>query len=50
MTPEQWRRVKSLFQAALEVDAGERSAFLDRACAADADLRAEVRKILGGST
>jgi non-specific serine/threonine protein kinase/serine/threonine-protein kinase len=41
-----WQRVKDLFAAALEKDAAERNAFLDAACAAEPELRAEVDSLL----
>ncbi len=46
MTPENWEQVDRLLQAALELDASERSAFLDQACAEDKDLRREVESLL----
>src|SRR5262245_41300436 len=39
MTPERYQRIGQLFDAALERRAEERSAYLDHACGADADLR-----------
>jgi eukaryotic-like serine/threonine-protein kinase len=41
-----WQRVKDLFAAALEKDAAERNVFLDEACAAEPELRAEVDSLL----
>jgi hypothetical protein len=41
-----WQRVTDLFNAALERQPAERAAFLDAACASDADLRAEVESLL----
>ena len=46
MTPEQYQRVKQILQAAVEQDAGERAAFLDRACAGDEELRRRVEMLL----
>jgi eukaryotic-like serine/threonine-protein kinase len=46
MTPERWRNVERIFQAALDREASERSAFLDDACAGDAELRREVESLL----
>src|SRR4029453_15231376 len=46
MTPEQWHRVKGVFQTAAERDPGQRGAFLDQACAGDPSLRAEVEALL----
>ncbi len=41
-----WERVKEVFAAAIEREAPERAAFLDEACAGDAELRAEVDSLL----
>ena len=41
-----WRRVEQLLAAALERDPSERGAFLDAACAGDAELRREVESLL----
>jgi eukaryotic-like serine/threonine-protein kinase len=46
MTPEQWQRVKGVFQAAAERDPGQRAAFLDQVCGGDPSLRAEVEALL----
>src|ERR1051325_1250452 len=46
MTPERWRQVKELFNAALEHDREERLAFLETACAGDEELRREVDALL----
>ena len=40
--PEQWPRIKEIVGAALEREAGERSAFLDEACAQNAELVSAV--------
>lgn len=45
MTPERFERVKQLFLAACELEAQQRSAFLDQACESDAELRADDRKL-----
>jgi serine/threonine-protein kinase len=46
MTPERWRQVTDVFQAALARDTVSREAFLDERCRDDADLRAEVATLL----
>jgi serine/threonine protein kinase/tetratricopeptide (TPR) repeat protein len=46
MIPERWRRIKELFHSALERAGGERRAFLDEACAGDAETRAEVESLI----
>jgi eukaryotic-like serine/threonine-protein kinase len=44
--PEQWEKIKEIVGAALEQEPGQRSAFLDEACAQDGALRAEVESLL----
>ncbi|HEV2667786.1 MAG TPA: serine/threonine-protein kinase, partial [Blastocatellia bacterium] len=46
MESERWRRIESLYYAALERDAAERAAFLIEECAGDDDLRREVESLL----
>jgi hypothetical protein len=46
MTPEQWRRISSLFHGALAQAPDLRKAFLDQACGADAGVRDEVERLL----
>src|ERR1043166_7465959 len=46
MTPELWRRLEELFQAALERPPEDRKGFLDEACRNDADLRQQVELLL----
>jgi len=46
MTPEQWHRVKEVFEAALGHAPEERSAFLGQACGGDDVLRSEVESLL----
>jgi serine/threonine-protein kinase len=46
MTPDRWRQVSGIFDAALARDAGAREAYLAEACLDDAALRAEVDKLL----
>ena len=48
MTPERWQQIKAVLDRALELAPGERSALLDRACAADQSLRNEVEELLAG--
>jgi cephalosporin-C deacetylase-like acetyl esterase len=47
MTTERRDRVDDVFQAALDLPPHERDAFVERACAADADLRRAVDRLLG---
>ncbi len=46
MTPDDWNRIKVLFDEALERPPEERAAFLDRACSEDSTLRTEVDALL----
>ena len=46
MTPEHWQRIKALLESALEREPGERSAFLNEACAGDSSLRNEVESLI----
>ena len=46
MTPERWKEVEPIYQAALDRDVAARSAFLAEACAGDDDLRREVESLL----
>jgi tetratricopeptide (TPR) repeat protein len=46
MTPELWQRVDCLFDEALSLESGQRTAFLDKACAGDPTVRAEVESLL----
>ena len=46
MTPERFRQIRNLFEAALERDAAARSSFLVEACQGDEPLCAEVGRLL----
>jgi serine/threonine protein kinase/Flp pilus assembly protein TadD len=46
MKPERWQHVKSVLEAALQLDCAQRSAYLDQACASDQSLRHEVESLL----
>jgi eukaryotic-like serine/threonine-protein kinase len=46
MTPERWRVVKHVFGSAVQQDAANRTPYLDRACAGDPLLRADVEAML----
>jgi serine/threonine protein kinase/TolB-like protein len=45
-SPERWRRLEALFDAALDLPPDERAAWLRRACADDDGLREEVERLL----
>src|SRR5215475_5623328 len=46
MTPERYRQIDQLADAALELGLEERAAFLDQACAGDEELRGQVERLL----
>jgi hypothetical protein len=46
MTPERWSRLGDLFEAALQRQRQDRSAFLEQACAGDDELRTEVASLI----
>jgi predicted Ser/Thr protein kinase len=46
LTPERWARVKEVFGEAFELAVAARPAFLDSACEGDAELRADVERLL----
>ena len=46
MTPERYKQIGKLYHTALEVDANKRAAFLESACAGDAELRREVESLI----
>jgi serine/threonine protein kinase len=46
MTPEEWRRTKAVFDDAAELPPAQRAAFIAKASAGDASLRAEVESLL----
>jgi serine/threonine protein kinase len=46
MTPELWQRLKPLFNTALEEGAEDRTAFVDRACGDDLELKRHLKELL----
>jgi serine/threonine protein kinase len=46
MSPEQWARIKDVFNAALEQERGARPAFIAEASAGDEAVRSEVERLL----
>jgi len=48
--PGRWQRIKDVFAAALELEADARAAFLETACAGDAELLDEVQSLLQAHT
>lgn len=49
MDSEQWKQIEALYNAALEIDAGERESFLAAACPGDEELRREVISLLASA-
>ncbi len=47
--PERWRLVEEIFSSATELPASKRKAYLERACAAMPDVRAEVDSLLAAN-
>jgi len=45
MTPEDWQRVRSILESALELDCDQRSSYLDRECK-DPSLRRELESLI----
>ena len=50
MTPERWKRIEELYQAASQLPEDERSRYLNEACPDDADLRQEVEGLVQQQT
>ena len=46
MNPDQWRKIRELFDAALDRPVGQRAEFLDFACAGDEEVRHRVEAML----
>ena len=46
MNPERWEQITEIYHSALELETGERAAFLAEKCADDESLRREVESLL----
>ena len=46
MDPGRWQRIKEIYRQALDLDAGERRAFVESSAGEDAELAAEIMKLL----
>jgi hypothetical protein len=46
MTPERWHQIRGVFDHATSLEVAERTAYLDKRCANDPDLRPEVESLL----
>lgn len=49
MNADRWQKVKSIFDAVVELESDARDRVLDRECGSDGDLRVEVEKLLSSS-
>ncbi len=49
-TPEEWSRIEAILDEVLELDAEARPEALDRACAGNAILRAQVERLIAADT
>src|SRR4030095_602062 len=50
MTPERWQQIEQIFRTVLQLEPAERTAILDRECAGDAGLRAEVESLIASAS
>ena len=50
MNREQWEQLRELFHEALQLDSGERRAFLDQHCSGDHELRRELEQMLAAGS
>ena len=46
MSPERWQQIEAIFQTAVDLKAADRAAFIEKACAGDTELKAEVEKLM----
>jgi serine/threonine protein kinase/tetratricopeptide (TPR) repeat protein len=46
MSPERWKQVRATFELAVQCEAGQRGAVLDKTCAGNPELRAEVEELI----
>ncbi len=49
MSPERWAKVKTLFHEAMDLPASERSAFVERACGDDIEMREDLESLLAAA-
>ena len=49
MTPERYRQIDQIFQAALALERDQRAAYLDEVCSGDEKLRQEVESLCQAS-
>ena len=46
MEQDRWQQIKRLYEAARELQAGERTGFLEQECGSDKELRREIESLL----
>ena len=46
ISPERWRQIEPLLDAVIELEPDQRQRFVDDACRGDAELRADLRRLL----
>ena len=46
MNPDTWRKIREVFEAAVDLDPAQRRAFVEEACVGDSAMRAEVESLL----
>ena len=46
MSPERWREAEAIFQETADLEGSARSAFLEKSCGADEELRRAVEDLL----
>ena len=46
MDAQRWQKIKTVFDAALEIEPSNRAKFLDETCLEDAELRTDVQKLI----
>jgi hypothetical protein len=46
MNPEEYQKVKAVFQSVLEIEPPKRAAFINKTCQDNADLRREIERLL----
>src|SRR5256885_9124789 len=46
MSQDRWQQIEAVFQTAVDLKISERGDFLEKTCAGDPDLRAEVEKLM----
>ncbi len=50
MNRDRWLRIKELFGSTVELDSGQRAAYLEKACHGDEELRMEVERLIAADS